>query len=150
MPMPGWWGQINKRLFNPMELRRGIRPVLTHTGRRSGRTYRTPLDAHPVEGGYVFILVYGSQSDWVRNVLAAGSARLTVGGEDVALIAPRLIDQEEAWSVLPATVKRPPRLLRITEHLRMDVAGEEAPDLEPSGQTGTLDEIRRDGPPDSV
>ncbi|GAB1511362.1 PNPOx family protein [Actinophytocola sp. KF-1] len=46
----------------------GKRPVLTHVGRRSGRTYRTPLDAHPVEGGYVFVLVYGPGSDWARNV----------------------------------------------------------------------------------
>lgn len=124
MPMPGWWGQINKRVFNPLELKRGIRPVLTHVGRTSGSTYLTPLDAHLVDGGYVFILVYGSRSDWVRNVLSAGTARLTVGGEDVELTAPRLIDQDEAWSVLPATVKRPPRVLRITEYLRMDVAGE--------------------------
>jgi len=26
------------------------------------------------DGGYLFILVYGSKSDWVRNVLAAGHA----------------------------------------------------------------------------
>lgn len=50
-------------------MRRGARPVLTHVGRTSGKTYRTPLDAHRVEGGYVFILVYGPRSDWVRNVL---------------------------------------------------------------------------------
>jgi deazaflavin-dependent oxidoreductase (nitroreductase family) len=91
VPMPRWWTRINKRVFNPMELRRGVRPVLTHVGRSSGTTYRTPLDAHPVEGGYVFVLVYGSRSDWVRNTLAAGHARLTVDGQDVELTAPRVI-----------------------------------------------------------
>jgi deazaflavin-dependent oxidoreductase (nitroreductase family) len=123
VPMPRWWGQINKRVFNPRELRRGVRPVLTHVGRVSGTTYRTPLDAHPVDGGYLFVLVYGSGSDWVRNVLAAGRARLTVDGEDVELVAPRLVDEAEAWHALPATVPRPPRVLRITEYLRMDRAG---------------------------
>ncbi|HEX6328233.1 MAG TPA: nitroreductase/quinone reductase family protein [Jiangellaceae bacterium] len=83
MPMPGWWGQINKRVFNPTELKRGIRPALAHVGRSSGTTYRTPLDAHPVDDGYLFILVHGSGPDWVRNVLAAGHARLSVGGEHV-------------------------------------------------------------------
>lgn len=122
MPMPGWWGHINKRVFDPLELKRGIRPVLTHVGRTSGTTYRSPLDAHPVEGGYRFILVYGSESDWVRNVLAAGHARLTIEGEDVELTAPRLVDGEEAWAALPDTVKRPPRCLRITEYLRTDRA----------------------------
>jgi deazaflavin-dependent oxidoreductase (nitroreductase family) len=122
MPMPRWWGQVNKRVFNPWELRRGVRPVMTHVGRTSGKTYWTPLDAHPVEGGYVFILVYGSESDWVRNVLEAGQARLMIGGEEVSLNRPRLIDEDEAWHALPDTVNRPPRFLRITEYLRMDLA----------------------------
>jgi deazaflavin-dependent oxidoreductase (nitroreductase family) len=122
VPMPRWWGQINKRVFNPRELRQGVRPVLTHTGRTSGKTYRTPLDAHPIEGGYVFILVYGSESDWVRNVTAAGRARLVIGGAEVELTRPRLIDEGEAWQAIGDTAKRPPRLLRITEYLRMDLA----------------------------
>jgi deazaflavin-dependent oxidoreductase (nitroreductase family) len=122
VPMPLWWGQINKRVFNPRELERGVRPVLTHVGRVSGRTYRTPLEAHAVDGGYLFVLVYGSRSDWVRNVLAAGRAQLSVGGEDIELVAPRLLDEAEAWRALPEGVRRPPRLLRISEFLRMDRA----------------------------
>lgn len=67
-------------------------------------------------------LVYGSEADRVRNVLAAGHARLTIEGEDVDLTSPRLIDEDEAWTALPDTVKRPPRFLRITEYLLMDLA----------------------------
>ncbi|MDP8969344.1 MAG: nitroreductase family deazaflavin-dependent oxidoreductase [Actinomycetota bacterium] len=123
MPMPRWWARINKRVFNPWELERGVRPVLTHVGRTSGETYRTPLDAYVVDGGYLFVLVYGSESDWVRNVLAAGHARLAIGGEEIDLTAPRLVDEDEAWQALPDTAKRPPKFLRITEYLRMDLAG---------------------------
>src|SRR5262245_31276093 len=122
MPMPLWWGHVNKRVFNRLALSGGKWPVLTHVGRSSGTTYHTPLDAHPVEGGYLFILVYGSGSDWVRNVLAARSARLRVGGREMELTAPRLVGKEEAFSALPDGVARPPRLLRITEFLRMDLA----------------------------
>jgi deazaflavin-dependent oxidoreductase (nitroreductase family) len=122
VPMPRWWTHINKRVFNPAELRRGTRPVLTHVGRSSGMAYRTPLDAHPVEGGYVFILVYGSQSDWVRNIMATGHARLTVGERDIELTAPRLISGREAWDAIGVGVKRPPGFLRIDEYLRMDHA----------------------------
>jgi len=121
MPMPRWWGQLNKRLFNPPTLRSGTHPVLTHVGRKSGTVYQTPLDAHSVEGGYLFILVYGSKADWVRNVLAAGQARVTIDGKDTDLVRPRLVDQAEAWSVLPANAK-PPGLLRIKEYLRTDLA----------------------------
>lgn len=124
MPMPRWWGQVNKRVFNPRALASGKWPVLTHTGRVSGATHRTPLDAHPVDGGYLFVLVYGSGSDWVRNVLSAGGARLRVDGVDRELTAPRLVGPDEAFRALPADVARPPKMLRITEFLRMDLTGD--------------------------
>ncbi|WP_433369361.1 nitroreductase family deazaflavin-dependent oxidoreductase [Streptosporangium sp. CA-115845] len=122
MPMPLWWGHVNKRVFNPRVIARGTWPVLTHVGRISGTTYRTPLDAHPVDGGYLFVLVYGSRSDWVRNVLAADGARLRVDGREVELAVPRLVGKDEAFQALSDEVPRPPRLLRITEFLRMDLA----------------------------
>lgn len=121
MPMPRWWGHINKRVFNPRAIAGGKWPVLTHVGRSSGTTYQTPMDAHPVDGGYLFVLVYGSGSDWVQNVLAAGHARLRIDGEDRDLTAPRLVGQDEAFNALPAEVARPPKVLRITEFLRMDL-----------------------------
>jgi deazaflavin-dependent oxidoreductase (nitroreductase family) len=124
MPMPRWWGHINKRVFNPRAIASGTWPVLTHVGRTSGATYYTPLDAHPVDGGYLFVLVYGSGSDWVRNVLAAGRSRLRVDGQEMELTAPRLVGEDEAFQALSDEVARPPRLLRISEFLRMDlVAG---------------------------
>lgn len=122
MPVPKWVAQVNKRFFNKMELARGTRPVITHTGRSSGKTFRTPLDAHRVGDGFIFILNYGSDSDWVQNILAAGSARLTADGTEYALTAPRLINAEAAWERLPPTTKAPPRFLKVTEFLQMDVA----------------------------
>ena len=121
MPMPLWFGQVNKRVFNKLELKRGKRPVLTHVGRSSRKTYRTPLDAHPVDNGYLFILVYGSGSDWAKNVLAAGTASLKVGGDEFELVSPRLVTKDVAWQLLPSTVKAPPNFLRITEFLQMDI-----------------------------
>jgi deazaflavin-dependent oxidoreductase (nitroreductase family) len=121
MPMPLWFGHINKRLFNKRELNKGVRPVITHIGRRSGTIYRTPLEVTPVDGGYIVVLVYGSASDWVKNVLAAGSATLRIGGEDIELTSPRVLDEHAAWQLLPTTKKRPPRFLKIDEYLHMDV-----------------------------
>lgn len=123
MPMPRWWTRINKRVFNPRELKRGKRPVLVHTGRTSGLTHHTPLEVQAFDGGYVVTLVYGAESDWVRNVLAAGRARLRIDGEEVELSNPRVIDGEEAFRVLPEGARRPPRLLRIDEFLRVDAPG---------------------------
>ncbi|UFU06480.1 nitroreductase family deazaflavin-dependent oxidoreductase [Ruania halotolerans] len=121
MPMPLWWGHINKRVFNRRAVESGKWPVLIHTGRSSGTTYRTPLDAFEVDGGYLFVLVYGSGADWVRNVRAAGTARLQIDGKEMGLGAPRLVDEDEAFRALPADASRPPRFLHITEFLRMDL-----------------------------
>lgn len=122
MPMPRWFTAVTKRVFNPLELRRGERPVIVHTGRRSRADYRTPLDAHPVEGGWLFVLVYGSESDWCRNALAAGSARLEVDDREVALTNPRLVPLDEVRSQIAAGATLPPRFLNVTECLRMEEA----------------------------
>ena len=121
MPIPMWVAQINKRVLNPLELRRGVRPVLTHVGRSSGKTYRTPLDAHPVDGGYIVIVMYGPDSDWVQNVLAAGAATLEIEGEEFELMSPRLVSKEDAWQLVSTTTKAPPDYLRVTEYLQMDL-----------------------------
>ena len=121
MPLPKWLARVNRRVFNPMELKRGVRPVLVHVGRTSGTTHHTPLDAHPVEGGFIFIAAYGSDSDWVRNVMAAGSASVTTGGETFELAAPRLISAEAARSQLAERTKTPADFLGVA-YLRMDHA----------------------------
>jgi deazaflavin-dependent oxidoreductase (nitroreductase family) len=122
MPMPRFMAHVNKRTFNKLTLRRGASPVLIHTGRRSGRTLFTPLDAIPVERGYIFFVIYGRRSDWVRNVLAAGSAQLSIDGKTIDLTAPRLIPRNDARPLLPPGTSEPPDILRVSEYLRMDVA----------------------------
>ena len=121
MPVPALMAQVNKRVFNPMEVKRGKRPVLSHVGRISGKTYHTPLDAHEVDGGYVFILMYGSDSDWVQNVLVADQASLRVNGDQMLLDSPRLMSKEEAVLVLSPDTKLPADFLRVDEYLRMDL-----------------------------
>ena len=122
MPLPMWLAQINKRTFNKMELKRGVRPVLAHVGRSSGKTYHTPLDAHKVDDGYIFIINYGSRSDWVKNILAAGSATLRVEGNEVTLVSPRVIMKDVASQQLPGTTKWPSGFMNVTECLQMDIS----------------------------
>ena len=65
--------------------------MVAHVGRTSGRTYRTPVTPIPAGDGYAIALPYGEQTDWVRNVLAAGSATIRLDGEDVPVIEPRVV-----------------------------------------------------------
>lgn len=122
MPVPMWIARKNRRFFNPREIKKGVRPVLTHIGRTSGATFHTPLDAHPIDGGYIFIVMYGQQSDWVKNILASGEATLTVEGADTALTNPKIIGKGEAFLVLSRDVKAPAGFLNVTEYLRMDTS----------------------------
>ncbi|MDQ7911178.1 nitroreductase family deazaflavin-dependent oxidoreductase [Phytohabitans sp. ZYX-F-186] len=124
MPLPRWLAQINKRVFNPREIRRGVRPVLIHVGRSSGRIYRTPLDAHPLPDGYLFIPMYGPRADWVRNVLRAGTARLSIGGEEMRLVSPRMVRKKDVWSLLPEGTSGPKGVAEEAELLRMDLRPE--------------------------
>lgn len=46
--------------------------LVRHVGRRSGRSYETPLILARVPDGFVAELTYGENVDWYRNVMAAG------------------------------------------------------------------------------
>ena len=50
--------------------------IVRHVGRRSGKSYETPIIARPVEDGFVIELSYGYDVDWHKNVLAAGGCTM--------------------------------------------------------------------------
>ena len=76
--------------------------ILIHTGRRSGQTYRTPINAFRDGDDYIIALTYGAETDWVRNVLAAGGCKLVTRGRQVTLAHPRIIaDPHRRWAPLP-------------------------------------------------
>jgi deazaflavin-dependent oxidoreductase (nitroreductase family) len=77
--------------------------IIEHRGRRSGKTYRTPVMAFVEDGQLAVVLNYGEQSDWVRNVMAAGSAVVIHRRERYTLSAPRIVPLDSAE--LPAGVR---------------------------------------------
>ena len=123
MPMPRWWARANR--FGLNRLARHIVwwmpgfALVEHTGRRSGRTYRTPVNVFRARGGYLVVLAYGPNADWVRNVLAAGGCRLRMRGRWVAL-TPQLV-HDESGSRLPF-VGRLLRLAGVHDFLELHVA----------------------------
>jgi deazaflavin-dependent oxidoreductase (nitroreductase family) len=124
LPAPRSIARFNRRVTNRAFLRVAGRlpgfAIVHHIGRRSGRTYHTPVNAFRAEGGYVIALTYGSGSDWVRNVLAVGSCELRTRGRRVRLAEPRLrTDRSVGWAPLP--VRLILRLTRIYEYLELSV-----------------------------
>lgn len=106
MPAPRTLARFNKRFTNRLFLRVAGRlpgfAIVSHVGRRSGRSYRTPVNAFRTDDGYIIALTYGAESDWVKNILAAGSCGLQTKGHRVRLFDPRIeTDQSKRWAPLP-------------------------------------------------
>lgn len=96
--------------------------VVLHQGRRSGRTYETPVNVFR-QGDLVRIaLTYGTDSDWVRNVLAAGGCRLRTRGGVLTLTAPRL-EHDPSHRLMPSGVRRVLRLTNVEDFLDLTLVG---------------------------
>ena len=63
--------------------------VVHHVGRTTGRAYETPIGAVPTDDGFVIALPYGSNTDWLKNVLASGQATIVHDGTSHAVTGPR-------------------------------------------------------------
>lgn len=98
MPLPKAVARFNRvglnRVTTPIAGRLPGFGVVLHRGRRSGRSYRTPVNVFPTTDGYVIALTYSPDSDWVKNVRAAGGCLLHTRGREVTLTSPQLFHDE--------------------------------------------------------
>jgi deazaflavin-dependent oxidoreductase (nitroreductase family) len=90
------------KLFNRLALRvSGTRllplyAVMEHRGRRSGKTFRTPVVVRPTAEGFVVPMPWGLRTDWCRNVKAAGECIVRWKGRDYAMVRPEMLEPAEA------------------------------------------------------
>ena len=66
--------------------------LLLHRGRRSGRAYRTPVLAFKRDRTLIVALLYGEESDWLRNLRGAGGGQVVRRGRTYPLSAPRVVE----------------------------------------------------------
>jgi deazaflavin-dependent oxidoreductase (nitroreductase family) len=92
--------------------------VIVHHGRKTGRQYRTPVNAFRRPGGYVFALTYG-RGDWVANVLHAGGVTLLTRGRTHELVNPVVV-RDVLHPEFPAPVALILKWLDVDESLRAD------------------------------
>lgn len=112
------------RLFNPMQMRQAgsagaSTSVIRHVGRNSGRAYATPVDAVATEDGFVVALPYGTQSNWVRNVLASGTATILDDGHAYPVVRPELVPLETVATCFSPSSQRSLRWFRVEQCLRV-------------------------------
>jgi deazaflavin-dependent oxidoreductase (nitroreductase family) len=93
--------------------------VVHHLGRRSGRTYETPVVAVQHEDCFLVALPYGERTDWLHNVIAAGKAEITIGGERYPVDRPEVIPISEATPYFRPKEQRLQRRFGVGSALRM-------------------------------
>ena len=107
--------------------------VLHHVGRRSGRALATPLNVFPKPGGgFVIALTYGPDTDWLKNISAAGGCTITTRGVSHRLVNPRVI-ADPNLSRMPPFVRFILRLNDVQQFLHLDPAQPES-----EGEKGRL------------
>src|SRR5579884_2389735 len=116
--------QTNKHLLNPFTLPIAGRSldmyaVIQHKGRRSGRLYTTPVLVEPITDGFVIPLTYGTEADWARNILAAGTCTIIWQGHEYAVANPEIIDRATALMMFSLPVRLGLSIFRIARFLKL-------------------------------
>ncbi|WP_344783685.1 nitroreductase family deazaflavin-dependent oxidoreductase [Gordonia caeni] len=95
MRVPRSVARFNKYVTNPIQgmWAAKVAPwaVVEHVGRVSGSAYSTPVLGWTEHGRVSIPLVYGTDSDWVRNVLAAGEFTLVRKGKRLHVAGARIL-----------------------------------------------------------
>ncbi|MGW2517978.1 nitroreductase family deazaflavin-dependent oxidoreductase [Streptomyces sp. NPDC001617] len=74
---------------------------LEHVGRSTGVVRHTPLRAFRSGDTVVVGVNFGRESDWLKNIRAAGRCRMRLGGQWLELDAPRIVPVEEGVRDMP-------------------------------------------------
>jgi deazaflavin-dependent oxidoreductase (nitroreductase family) len=100
MRVPRAVAKFNRRITNPLAVRFGgwapLNGTLEHVGRKSGKTYQTPLNIFETADGFVVPVGYGLESHWVQNALAGGPLKVHKAGRTVQVVNARIVSKVDA------------------------------------------------------
>jgi deazaflavin-dependent oxidoreductase (nitroreductase family) len=100
MRVPRAVAKFNRRITNPLAVRFGgwapLNGTLEHVGRKSGKTYQTPLNIFETADGFVVPIGYGLESHWVQNALAGGPLTVHKAGRTIPVVAARIVSKADA------------------------------------------------------
>jgi len=97
--------------------------IVRHIGRSSGTHYETPVETAGTEDGFVIALPYGTNADWLKNVMAAGSAVIVEDGEEHQVGQPELIPLSAGNPYFSQTNQFTHRLFGVEDFVRLRRVG---------------------------
>ena len=95
--------------------------ILTHVGRKSGKVYRTPVNIFRSPEGFLIALTYGRESEWVKNILAAGGCELETRGVRHQLFALTIV-HDPTRRRFPLPVRIVLRLIGATDFMQVSTS----------------------------
>jgi deazaflavin-dependent oxidoreductase (nitroreductase family) len=95
--------------------------ILTHVGRKSGKLYRTPVNVFRAPEGFLIALTYGRESEWVRNVLAAGGCKLETRNVQYRLSEPAVV-HDPARRQFPLLVRTVLRIVGANDFMQLSTS----------------------------
>lgn len=124
--------RMNKAVMNPQAMKAAgeagaSASIIQHVGRTSGASYQTPIGAVESDDGFVVSLPYGTSPDWLKNVLAAGSATLVHEGHTYAVDEPRVVAGAEWNRYFSPQTQFTHRLFGVEDFLSLRVVDEGQP-----------------------
>jgi deazaflavin-dependent oxidoreductase (nitroreductase family) len=87
--------------------------LLTHTGRKSGKRYLTPLQYEKINGAYYVGAGRGMRSDWFRNVLADRRVHVQAGRHAFDCLAEPVTETGRVADFLAYRLKRHPLMIGL-------------------------------------
>lgn len=124
----GWLTSYHKHVTNPVWVRffagrSASSALLHHVGRRSGTAYKTPLTAHRSDDTVIIPLPYGTETDWLRNLQAAGEGVVELDGRSFSVDEPEVVPVDQVMPLLPPLLVRIVHLHETENALRLHVVG---------------------------
>jgi deazaflavin-dependent oxidoreductase (nitroreductase family) len=110
------------RTMKPVVLRSAGRPgsgtsIVRHVGRSTGRAYETPVAVVATSDGFAIALPYGMSSDWLRNVLASGSATIVTDGATHDVHRPEVVPMSAVATTFSPADQRAHRVFNVDQCL---------------------------------
>ena len=120
---------FRNRMIADVESGKSEMSIISHSGRKSGRAFRTPVEAIFLSNEVLIALVYGRKTDWLKNVLEQGGCSIFYKMQTYAATDPVILPVDSARELLPPDNYKIPKSRAVAGeylHLRVNLQPAEA------------------------